>query len=193
MCTVRLTPGLAHIGRQVATVGKPLLDILPPCFVIKTFISFVVQLLVVLHKVHKSLLILVSQVDVSHVPLLYHDCDVPASPPAYVSVPSGPFVCNFFILRVFPPFLPPLPSWPPLFLCLLPFSCLSLLPPPLDICHCVPQLKFRNTVSGKLCLSYSSGLLRTHLLLNKQRLVKKNKILKYKGSQLQLNTALDNC
>ena len=41
--------------------------------------------------------------------------------------------------------------------------------------------------------SHSSALLRTHsYLINKQYFVK-NKILKYKVSQLQLNTALDNC
>ena len=51
-------PSLAHFDRQFATVGKPVPQAFIPGVVLKVFIGLVVQLLVVLHKVHNSLLIL---------------------------------------------------------------------------------------------------------------------------------------
>ena len=39
MCPLRLKSGLAHLDRQVATVGDPLPVTLLPCFVLKMFIS----------------------------------------------------------------------------------------------------------------------------------------------------------
>ena len=56
-CLLRLKPGLAHLDRQLVTVGEPLPETFLPCFDLKMFISFVVQLLVVLHKVYNILLI----------------------------------------------------------------------------------------------------------------------------------------
>ena len=107
-------------------------------------------------------------------PVLYRDHDVPASASATISVSLLPVLAPFFPLpplaSVVPPFWPP-PSLPPLPSVSVPlsFSCLPLLPPPLNVCHCVPQLKFRNTVSGNFYLPYLSALLRTHIsLLNKQ-------------------------
>ena len=47
MCPLRLKPGLAHLDRQVVTVGKPLSKI--PCFVLEMLISLVLQLHSLLH------------------------------------------------------------------------------------------------------------------------------------------------
>ena len=67
--SLRLKPGLAHLDRQLATVGELLPDTLLPCFVLEKFISFVVQLLMI-HQVNNRLLIRISEIDVGHVPLL---------------------------------------------------------------------------------------------------------------------------
>ena len=77
-----------------------------------------------------------------------------------------------------------------LLLYLLPLSCFPLLPPLLDICRCVPQLKFRNTVSGNFYLPHSSTFLRTHGQIISSSVFIKNKILKYKVSQLLLKTPI---
>ena len=69
MCPLRLKLGLAHLDRQLMTVGKPLTETFLPCFVLEMFISLIVQLLMLLHKVPNSL-IQDGQVDVGHVPLL---------------------------------------------------------------------------------------------------------------------------
>ena len=47
---------LAHFDRQLSTVGEPLRKTFFPGFFLKMFISLVIQLLVVFHKVHNSLL-----------------------------------------------------------------------------------------------------------------------------------------
>ena len=103
---------------------------------------------------------------------------------------ATPYTCECFLCSCLVP--PGLLLF--LLLCLLPQSGHPLLPPMLDICLCVPKLKFRNTVSGNLYLPHSSAFLRTHCHNNKQRcFFRKNKILKYKVSQVQLETALNNC
>ena len=104
------------------------------------------------------------------------------------------FQCHFYMSSAFslvvptlvsaiPPLLPPPP--PPclllpllLLLCLLPLSCLPLLPPSLDICCCVPQLKFRNTVNRNFYLPHSSAFLRTHGQIISSSVFIKNKIQK---------------
>ena len=55
MCPLQLKPGLAH--RWLATVGEPIREKLLPCFVLEIYTSPVVQLLMVIHKVHNCLLI----------------------------------------------------------------------------------------------------------------------------------------
>ena len=105
-----------------------------------------------------------------------------------------PFFCNL-LLRVFPSLflLPPGLLIPLLLLlCLLPLSGLPLHPSPLDICRSVPQFKFRKSVSGNFYLPHSTAFLRTHCQIINSVFVK-SKILKYKVSQLQLKSALDNC
>ena len=150
-------PGLAHLDRQIATVGEPLPKTFLPCFVLKMFISVVVQLLMV----HNCLLIWVRQVDIGYVPLL-----VPWVQLRCAHLSSTLCACiHFCVTSVCPftffwhsllcwvhSFLPH--SFLPLFLCLiLPFSCLPLLLPPLHICRSVPKFKFGRGLWGLL---YSS-------------------------------------
>ena len=127
-------------------------------------------------------------------PFLYLDCNGPTCPPASVSVSpfsvTGLFFCNSLLLRVCFLHSCLLPPCPPLLLCLLPFSSQPLLPLPMDIRRCVPQPKFRN-FSGNFYVPNSSAFLRAYCQIISSVFVK-NKILKYKVSQLQLNTALDN-
>ena len=133
------------------SVDRMLISILLPCIVLEIIISLVVQLFVVLHN---GLLIRVCQVDVGHVPLLVSHLSSSLRFSVSFLCP-GPFFCNSFLLQVCflcycllcPPGL-----LLPLFLCLHPFSCLPFLPSLLDICSYVPQLKFRNTVSGNFYL-----------------------------------------
>ena len=70
MCPLRVKPGLAHLDRQLVTVGELFPEIILPCFVLEMITSLVVQPLVVLHKVHNRLLVRISEIDVGHVPLL---------------------------------------------------------------------------------------------------------------------------
>ena len=104
------------------------------------FTSLVLQLLMVLHKVHNSLLVKISEIDVGHVPLsCIATVMVPLSSSSLCfSVTSfcpGPFFeCDASALVSSSPCL-----LLPLLLCLLPLSGLPLPPPLLDICHCVPS------------------------------------------------------
>ena len=125
-------------------------------------------------------------------PFLYCNYDCPAfSPTASVSVSLfsvlGLLSATSLLLQVcflcccvIPPGLLPLM----LLLCLLPLSGLPPQPPMLDTCCCVTKLKFRNTISG--------NFLRTQCQIISSSVFVKNKILKYKVSQLQLKTTLDN-
>ena len=132
----------------------------------------------------------------------------PCQLPSAVGFHQQPlFQCHFFLswnyFLLLPPLanvflhsclLPPGLLFPLLLLqYLLPLSGLPLLPPPLDICLCATQLKFRNTVSRNFYLPHSSAFLWTYCQIISSSVFVKNKILKYKVSQLQLKTALDNC
>ena len=115
MCHLRLKPGLAHFYRQVSTVGEVLPETLPPCFVLEMFISVVLQLLMILHKVHNSHLIQVCELDIGHVPLLVTVMVPPLLQPMFWCHFS-PFWAFFLqrppLVSVFPPLLPT-PSWSP--------------------------------------------------------------------------------
>ena len=54
-------------SQTVAPLGEQLPEKLLPYFVLEMFTSVVVQLLIVLHKVHNSLLVLVNEIYVGHV------------------------------------------------------------------------------------------------------------------------------
>ena len=131
-------------------------------------------------------------------PLLYRNCDGPASPPT-VSVSVSPFsVLGLFSAThscVSSALASSLLASSSICCCCCACSLsgLPLLPPPLNICRCVPKLKFRNTVSGNFYLPHSSAFLRTHCQIISSSIFVKNKILKYKVSQLSLKTALNNC
>ena len=123
-------------------------------------------------------------------PFFYHDCDDPDSlPAASFSVSllliSGPFVCNSLLLRVC--FLSSclLISLPGFLFSVLPFLLLPFPPSSDEYLLCL-QLKFRN---GNFYLNHSSALLWTHCQIISVIFVKE--ILKYKVSQLQLNTTLE--
>ena len=128
------------------------------------FIGLVVKFIVVLHKVHNSLLIRVHQVDDCHVPLLVsvlqlrcahlysthlsisvallsvlaHSCATPSSAE-----------CSFLPHAFIPPPLLPL------FMCLfLLLSCLPFLPPPLYNSSCISQHTFvKNKILNTTCIS----------------------------------------
>ena len=97
---LRLKPGLAHLERQLLTVGELLPKTLLPCFVLEIFISLVVQLPMVLHKVHNSLC--PSDRCLSSAP----SCIMPVMGPPTASVSvsffsvAGPFFSNSLLLRV---------------------------------------------------------------------------------------------
>ena len=160
MCPLRVKPGLAHLDRQLVTLGKLLPEKLISWFVLKIFTSLL-HFLVVHHKVHNSLLIRIKGLDVGHVPLCVHCYCVCFATVKAASPPAASVSCHFFLSWAFflqllplasaiPPLMPPFLPLPPsvAVLGLLPLSCHPPLPPSLDICHCVPQFKFRNTVSG---------------------------------------------
>ena len=67
---LRLKTGLAHLDRQLVTVGESLPETLLPCFVFELFIFFVVQLLVMFHEISFCLLVRVCKKYIGHVALL---------------------------------------------------------------------------------------------------------------------------
>ena len=66
-CPVRAKQGLVHLDRQIATVYEPLSETLLPCFVLEMFACFVVQLLVIFHKINNCLLVTVCKIHICHV------------------------------------------------------------------------------------------------------------------------------
>ena len=56
MSPLGFEPSLAHFDRQLVTVDEPLPQTFLPGLVLQMFISFVLQLLVILHKFHSCLL-----------------------------------------------------------------------------------------------------------------------------------------
>ena len=121
MCPLRVKPSLAHLDRQLATPGELLPERLLPRFVLEMYTCLVVQLLMVLHKVHNSLLISISQIDIrwSCAP----SCKATVMVPPLLQQPLSQ--CHFFLPLGFFLSVPPLESvFPPL------FPPTSLPPPP---------------------------------------------------------------
>ena len=86
MFPLPLKLGLAHLDRQLVTVGEHLPETLLLCFVLEMFVSLVVQLLMVFQSTIAS-----SSESVDH------DCDVPTSPQASVSVSVLPILAFFSV------------------------------------------------------------------------------------------------
>ena len=104
MCPLRVIPGLAHLDRQLTTLGELLPETLLPCFVLEMFISHVIQLLVVLHKLHNGLVIRIREINVGHVPLSF--IMIVTIPPLLQPL----FPCHFLCCCASPSLLPPSPD-----------------------------------------------------------------------------------